>query len=63
MNRTFVVVLCAFLGALFSFVTALPSARSAPPVAVAQADARGEVPLAWIAEAMAGMPFVLPAGR
>lgn len=62
-TRSAVFLLFAFLGALLAFATALPSARSAPPVQVAAADASGEVPLAWIAEAMAAMPFMPPAGR
>jgi hypothetical protein len=61
MNRKVVFVLFTFLGLLFGLVAALPDARSAEMPAK---PAPGfEVPLAWMAEALAQMPFVLPPVR
>ncbi|WP_372620531.1 hypothetical protein [Falsiroseomonas sp.] len=62
MNRKVVFVLFAFLGCLFALVAALPSARSGE-LAAAPPTPDFQVPLAWMAEALAQMPFILPPGR
>lgn len=58
MRRTTVFVLFAFLGFLFSFVSALPSARSAAPQPAPVAE---HVPAEWVAKALASRPFMPPA--
>ncbi|PWS38027.1 hypothetical protein DFH01_01575 [Falsiroseomonas bella] len=58
MRRTTVFVLFAFLGFLFAFAAALPSARSAAPQPVPVAE---HVPADWVAQALASRPFMPPA--
>jgi hypothetical protein len=58
MRRTTVFVLFAFLGFLFAFAAALPTARSAAPAPAVQ-----EVPGDWVAKALASRPFMPPAPR
>lgn len=67
MNRIAIFLLFAGIGFAVAFAgaaapgVAQAGIRKAPPSATAETPP--EVPLSWIAEAMAGMPFVLPAGR
>jgi hypothetical protein len=56
MKRPAIIALFVWLGLLFGFAFGLPSARSAPPVAET-------VPLAWVQEALDGMPFILSGRR
>ncbi len=58
-RRIAVIALMAWLGFLLAFALALPDARAGH----GQALPEHGVPLQWIAEALAQMPFVLPAGR
>jgi hypothetical protein len=61
-RRIALVVLMAWLGFLLAFAFTLPDARAGirrePPGATEHG-----VPLAWIAEALAQMPFLIPAAR
>jgi len=52
----FLILLFVWLGLLFGIAFALPSARSAEPPAET-------VPLAWVGEALDGMPFILSGRR
>ncbi|WP_270937538.1 hypothetical protein [Falsiroseomonas oryzae] len=61
MRRSAAIVLFAFLGFLFAFAGALPAARSGMPPAPAPAG--HDVPLEWVARALAEMPFIIPGGR
>jgi hypothetical protein len=63
MNRRAIFVMFAFLGFAIAFAAAMPAARSGTPAPVAAPATTFEVPLAWIAEALAQMPFILPVSR
>lgn len=56
MKRPAVIALVVWLGLLLGFAFGLPTARSAPPPA-------DQVPLAWVQEALDGMPFILSGRR
>ncbi len=55
MKRTGIIALMVWLGLLLGFAFSLPSARSAQPAE--------PVPLAWVADALDSMPFVLNGRR
>lgn len=61
MSRKSIFLILGFLGALLGFAAALPArsgpaAHHPPPVGT-------EVPLEWVARALAEMPFNLPPAR
>lgn len=60
MKRPAIIAVFVWLGLLFGFAFGLPSARSAPPSATPAAD---PIPLAWVQEALDGMPFILSGRR
>jgi hypothetical protein len=61
-RRIALVALLAWLGVLLGFLSASPDARAGirrdPPGAIEH-----EVPLAWIAQALSEMPFLIPPAR
>ena len=61
MKRIAIFLLFAVLGFMLAVAGDAAPVLPGPPPAPAATEF--EVPLSWIAEALSGMPFVLPAGR
>lgn len=64
MNRRAAFALFACLGGVLAFATTMPAARSGPPhKAALQHEGGLQVPMAWIASAIAAAPFMPPPPR